>query len=88
MFDLEIATVLQRIKEKQAKRVLIQLPDGLKPRAQEVADLIEKETGAEVMIWFGSCFGACDLPIGLNSVGIDLMVQWGHNIYHKTVKEW
>lgn len=88
MFALELDRVITEIKKRNAKVVLIQLPDGLKPRAREIADAIEKETGATTLIWLGSCFGACDIPLGLNTVGVELLIQWGHNFYHKTPGGW
>ena len=88
MFALELDRVIAQINEKKAKRVLIQLPDGLKTKAGEITDNIERKTGASVFIWFGSWFGACDLPQGLKPLGIDLVIAWGHNRYHKTVEQW
>jgi len=88
MFDLELNKVIEKVKEKNPKTVCVQLPDGLKPKAKEVVDKIEEATGAEVYIWLGSCFGACDLPLGLKALDIDLMVQFGHNVYHKSSKGW
>lgn len=84
MFSLEIEKVIAEIKSRNAKQVLVQLPDGLKNQAKDVVDKLEAETGASILIWFSSCFGACDLPLGLDVLGIDLMIQWGHNRYHKT----
>ena len=81
-YDLELEKAVARIKKINAKTVCIQLPDGLKPKANEIVDKIEKETSAKVLIWLGSCFGACDLPQGLKNV--DLLISWGHNIFHKT----
>lgn len=78
-YDLEIEKVVARVKAENVKRVCIQLPDGLKPRAKEVADAIEKQTGAEVILWAGSCFGACDLPVEVERLGVDLLIQWGHS---------
>ncbi len=75
MYRLEIDKAIERIKKEKAKTVCIQLPDGLKPKAKEIADRIEKETDAEVKIWAGSCFGACDVP----EVDVDLLIQWGHS---------
>lgn len=86
MFDLELDKVIEKIKEKDYKNIMIQLPDGLKPKAQEIVDRIEAQTNAKGYIWLTSCYGACDLPLGLNLIGIDLFVQWGHNRFHK--KEW
>ena len=86
MFDLELNKAVQEVKTRGAKKILVQLPEGLKTKVPEVVKVLEKETGAEVIIWYGSCFGACDLPLGLDVIGIDLMLQWGHNRFHK--KEW
>ena len=88
MFQLELGKIIAAIKEKGSKHVLIQLPDGLKPKAQDIIDRIEKETDAQAFVWFSSCFGACDLPQGLAALQIDLTIQWGHNRYHKTPGEW
>ncbi len=77
--DLELGKVTEEIIKRKAKRVLIQLPDGLKPRANEIVDHLRKETSAEVLIFAGTCFGACDIPLGLDTLGIDLLVQFGHS---------
>ena len=86
MYKLELNKLIQEIKKREAKQVLIQLPDGLKNKSNEVADFIEKNTDAKAFISFGSCFGACDLPLGLDILKIDLIVQWGHNRFNK--EEW
>ena len=62
MYNLELEKAIKEIKRNNAKSVCIQLPDGLKPKAKEIADKIEKETNAKVLIWAGSCFGGCDVP--------------------------
>ena len=83
MYDLEIDRVVKEVKRKKAKCVLIQLPDGLKPKANEVAEAIESKTDAKAVIWLSTCFGACDIPLGLEALGIDMIVQFGHNRFHK-----
>ena len=80
-YDLEIEHAIQKIKKEKAKTVCIQLPEGLRPKAGEISTEIEKETGASVLIWAGSCYGACDLPLEVQRLGVDLLIQWGH-------KEW
>ena len=82
--DLEFEKVVDVVKQSNAKNVCLQFPDGLKLRAREINDKIKKETGANVFIWAGSCFGACDIPQGLNDAGMDLLVQWGHSAW-KTI---
>ena len=62
-----------------SKLVLLQFPDGLKPFATVIVDYLEEKTNVEFLIWFGSCFGACDVPTGLEDLNIDLIVQFGHN---------
>ncbi len=78
-YALELDAVAEKINEKKAGRVLVQLPDGLKPKAREIQAELEKKTNAVIMIWGGSCFGACDIPTGLDSLKIDLLVQFGHS---------
>jgi 2-(3-amino-3-carboxypropyl)histidine synthase len=77
-YDLELDRVVSTIKAKNAKMVCVQLPDGLKPKAGDITNHIRENTDAQVIIWAGSCYGACDIPLGLESVGVDLLVQWGH----------
>ena len=78
-YDLELDTVVNKINTENAKKVCIQLPDGLKPKAGEITKFLESKTKAEIIIWLGSCFGACDLPIEVESLGVDLLIQWGHS---------
>ncbi len=79
MYDLELEKIISNIKKEKAKLVCIQLPDGLKPKANEIQEAIESKTDAKVVIWSGSCFGACDVPLELKSLKIDLVVQFGHS---------
>ncbi len=87
MYKLDEQKVIDFIKENKCKRVLLQLPDGLKVKTAEIVRKLESSTGAEVLVWFGSNFGACDLPLGVNALGVDVVVGFGHNKYVKAV-EW
>ena len=78
-YDLELENVIERIKKEGAKSVCIQLPDGLKPKANQIADVLHEKTGAIIIIWAGSCYGACDEPLEVEKLGVDLLVQWGHS---------
>jgi len=86
MYDLELNRVVKEIQDNQAKLVCLQLPDGLKPKANEIEARINSETSAKVLIWLGSNFGACDIPLGLDRLGVDLVISWGHNKFRK--EEW
>ncbi len=78
-YDLEFDNVVKKIRAEKAKLVCIQLPDGLKPKAAEIQEAIEKGTQAKVIIWAGSCYGACDVPLQVQGLGVDLLIQWGHS---------
>ena len=78
-YDLELEKVAQRIKDEKAEIVCIQLPDGMKPLAEKIQHELGKKTGATIVIWAGSCYGACDLPLEVERLGVDLLVQWGHS---------
>jgi len=83
-YDLELSRIVNEVKKCKAKLVLLQFPDGLKQAATSVVDFLEKntkETNAKFLIWSGSCYGACDAPIGLDKIKpkIDLTIQFGHN---------
>ena len=82
-YDLELDGILKEIKKSRAKLVLLQFPDGLKQYAIIVVDFLEEKTNGKVefLIWFGSCYGACDTPTGLEKIKpkIDLIIQFGHN---------
>ena len=44
-----------------------------------MADFLEQKTGCQVIIFLGSCFGACDVPLEVERLGVDLLVAWGHS---------
>ena len=59
----EIEKAITEIKKTKAKTVMIQLPDGLKPKAKEIVDELKQKTkNVKFYIWAGSCYGACDIP--------------------------
>ena len=77
-FDFEDERIKQEIAKLDAKRVLLQLPEGLKPEAPRLAKIVEK-SGALPIISADPCYGACDLPTAeAERLGIDLIVHFGH----------
>ncbi len=82
-YNLELDKAIGKIKTEGAKRVCIQLPDGLKPKAKEITDTLQEATGAEIIIWMGSCFGACDIPLEVERLNVDLLLHWGHSAWKK-----
>ena len=85
-YDLEVERIIAAIKKEKARLVCLQLPEGLKPKALELADEIEGRTKARCIVWLGSCYGACDIP-DVEKLGIDLLIQFGHSAWpYKTMK--
>lgn len=82
MYDLELDEVISKIKEIEAKRVLLQLPDGMRPFAVQLVNAINIATGAQVFLSGDSCYGACDISIDqARCLGVDLIVHYGHTQY-------
>ena len=77
-FDFEEERIKQEIIKLGAKRVLLQLPEGLKPEGPRLAKVVEK-TGALPIISADPCYGACDIAVAeAEFLGIDLILHFGH----------
>ena len=68
------------MREKQAKRVLVEAPDGLKPL---IPCLLEKLSGKYEFIISGlPTYGSCDIALDeARKLGVDAIVHIGHNEY-------
>jgi len=79
MYDLEEARIIQEIKKRSSHRVLLQLPEGLKPLAARLAKKLQDESGAEVFVSGDPCYGACDLALEqMKHLRADLLIHVGH----------
>jgi 2-(3-amino-3-carboxypropyl)histidine synthase len=77
-FDFEEERIKEEIAKLNAKRVLLQLPEGLKPEGPRLAKIVEK-AGALPVISADPCYGACDIATAeAERLGIDLIVHFGH----------
>jgi 2-(3-amino-3-carboxypropyl)histidine synthase len=77
-FDFEEERIKQEIVKLGAKRVLLQLPEGLKPEGPRLAKMIER-TGALPIVSADPCYGACDVATAeAESLGVDLIIHFGH----------
>ena len=77
-FDFEEERIKQEITRLGATRVLLQMPEGLKPDAPRIVEIIEKQ-GALSIISADPCYGACDIAVNeAQSLGVDLIVHFGH----------
>jgi len=77
-FYLEEEMLKNEIDKRNAKRVLIQLPEGLKAEGPRLATIVEK-AGALPIISADPCYGACDLAVQeAENLRADLLVHFGH----------
>ncbi len=80
MFDLDEDKLLAEITGRGARRILIQLPDGLKNEGPRLAGLVRAKTGADVFVSAVPAWGACDLSLdAATRLKADLLVHYGHN---------
>jgi len=78
-FDLEEERLREEIRKRGAKRVVFQLPEGLKAEGPRLASLAEK-IGVTGIVSADPCYGACDLAFQeAESLGADLLVHYGHS---------
>lgn len=77
--DLKIEKIIDVIKKNNFKKILLQFPEGLKAKAIEIADIIEKKTKAKVFIWLNSCYGSCDIPVV--NIKFDAIFSFGHSLW-------
>ena len=78
-FVVGLERVFDVIRERGARAVGLQFPEGLMRYAIDISRLVGDLSGAEVFISGDSCFGACDIP---NCKGVDLVVQFGHSSWN------
>lgn len=85
LYDFEIDKIIAEIDKKKAKKVLLQLPDGLRPYAFQLAETIKKVKKIEIIFSGDSCYGACDLAIRqANELNVDLLIHYGHSLMVET----
>jgi 2-(3-amino-3-carboxypropyl)histidine synthase len=68
--------LIRTLKQRGAKKVALQFPEGLKRRAAAVATEL-KDAGFDVIVSGNPCYGACDLALDTLSCA-DVLVHFGH----------
>ena len=78
-YDYNIEKVTEKIKELNAKNIILQFPEGLKSDAINVSNEIRMECDeVNIIIDADACFGACDLADIKVNRHIDLVVHFAH----------
>jgi 2-(3-amino-3-carboxypropyl)histidine synthase len=80
MFDRKRkGEILNKLKNAKARKVFLQVPEGLKMGALDLMDFLKKNR-IDVMLSVEPCFGACDLrDREAESFGCDLLLHIGHS---------
>ena len=75
--------LLEEIKKTGEKRVMLQLPMGLRARAAEMATALGK-SGIDTVLALNPCYGACDLADEeAKYAGCGLLVHVGHSKFYR-----
>lgn len=77
-YNMDLEKVCKKINSRNARTVGLQFPEGLKMQAVQIANAIEENTDAEVIISGDPCFGACDVSDSKMKEYVDLIVHYGH----------
>jgi 2-(3-amino-3-carboxypropyl)histidine synthase len=78
MFDLRLDHAAEWVRRNGLSSVAIQLPEGLKMRATEIADDLSLKANVPVTIIGDPCYGACDVHVGYNRYA-DGLIHFGHS---------
>ncbi|XP_029141835.1 2-(3-amino-3-carboxypropyl)histidine synthase subunit 1 [Protobothrops mucrosquamatus] len=79
-YNFEVYKTVWRVRQAQAKRVALQMPEGLLMFACTLADIVERFTGAEAVVMGDVTYGACCVDdFTARALGADFLVHYGHS---------
>nr|XP_028563765.1 2-(3-amino-3-carboxypropyl)histidine synthase subunit 1 isoform X1 [Podarcis muralis] len=79
-YNFEVHKTVWRIRQTGAKRVALQMPEGLLMFACTLADIIERFTEAEAVVMGDVTYGACCVDdFTARALGADFLVHYGHS---------
>ena len=84
-YDFEEERIVEEIKKRNARRVLLQLPEGLKKEAFKILEDVEGKTKAELIFSGRGCWGGCNLAVDeAKKIKADLLIHFGHAPFVKS----
>ena len=84
MYKFDEENLIREIKERKAKRLLLQLPEGLKKEASRLTKFIQENSNSEVIVAGEPCWGACDIALDeAKNLKADLIILYGHASFMK-----
>lgn len=79
-YSFEVPKCIWKIQQSGAKRVGLQLPEGLLIFACPLADILQAFTGAEMVVLGDVTYGACCVDdLGASALGCDMLIHYGHS---------
>ncbi|KAL7289105.1 hypothetical protein TKK_0017053 [Trichogramma kaykai] len=79
-YNFEIPKTIWRIREAKAKRVALQMPEGLLVYAPTICDIIQSFTEANTVIMGDVTYGACCVDdYTAKAIGVDFLIHYGHS---------
>tara|TARA_Y100000310_G_scaffold265528_1_gene276595 strand:- start:862 stop:1848 length:987 start_codon:yes stop_codon:yes gene_type:complete len=76
--NFEKEKLVEELKKKKPKKVLVQLPEGIKQNAVEISKIIEN-LGIEVIFSGETSWGGCSIALQeAEALEVDLIVHFGH----------
>lgn len=80
-YDLELDATIAKLKAwpTPLKLIGLQFPDGFRDYAHAFAARFERELGVPCVVSGDPSYGACDVALDLEKVGVDVLVHFAHS---------
>lgn len=79
-YDFEVPKTIWRIRQLKARRVALQMPEGLLMFAITLCDIIEEFTEADTVIMGDVTYGACCVDdFTARALEVELLIHYGHS---------
>ncbi|PIN85459.1 MAG: diphthamide biosynthesis enzyme Dph2 [Candidatus Diapherotrites archaeon CG11_big_fil_rev_8_21_14_0_20_37_9] len=80
---VDLSKAKEFLKEKEAKNVIVQIPEGLKEKTTWIVEELQEHC-ENIYMKMDPCFGACDLPLNdMQVLDADVIIHIGHGPIHK-----
>lgn len=84
MLQMNLEETIKELRKTRAKKILVQVPEGLKTRTEKIIEELEKN-GFEVITSLDPCYGACDIkPEEAKRMGCKAILHLGHTKFIET----
>src|SRR3990167_8090870 len=82
--NFEITKLVRELKKRKPKKVLVQLAEGIKQNAAEIAEVFER-LGIQVIFSGETAWGGCSVALQeAEALKVDLIVHFGHAEFIET----